>query len=305
MRAVWSFWSKPYRAATGRTWREPLHHWLAWGLTLSLASRHYPETVLVTDAAGKSLLVDRLELPFAHVSTELDRLHDVDAGWWTLGKLVAYGLQDQPFVHIDTDVFLWKALPAALVSAPVFTQCPERHPRDEPCAPRDVDNAFARAGLSLPAEWEWSGSRRLPYVHHENTGILGGTNTDFIRYYANLAVDLVTNPRHAPAWAAFPDKFGCNFLTEQFLLAACLDFHRSDPHSAFRGIVVRHLFSSFAQAFDPQEAARLGYTHLLAEAKSSAFVARRLEERMQQEDPVFYRHCVSLGRGAHLPAAGA
>jgi hypothetical protein len=305
MRAVWSFWSKPYRTGGGRTWREPLHHYLAWGLTLRLARQHYPETMLITDSAGKELLVDALGLPFKEVSTELDRLRDIDSGWWTLGKLVAYGLQDRPFVHIDTDVFLWKALPAALAGASVFTQCPERHPPDEPCAPRDVESAFARAGLPLPAEWEWSSSRRLPSVHHENTGILGGTNIDFIRYYAKLGVDLVMNPRHAPAWAAFPDKFGCNFLTEQFLLAACLDFHRIDPRSPFRGIVVRYLFPSFAAAFDPEVAARAGYSHLLAEAKSSAFVMRRLEQRMQQEDPGFYRHCVALSRSPRFVAAGA
>jgi hypothetical protein len=305
MHAVWSFWSKPYHARSGHAWREPLHHYLAWGLTLRLARRHYPETVLVTDAAGKSLLVDALELPFTQVSTALDRLCDVDAGWWALGKLVAYGLQDRPFVHLDGDVFLWQALPAGLAGADVFTQCPEQHRLDEPCGPRDVESAFARIGLSLPAEWEWSASRRLPHVRQENTGILGGTATGFIRYYADLAVDLVTNPRHAAAWAAFPTKFGCNFLIEQFLLAACLDFHRIDPRSPFRGIAVRRLFSSFEQAFDPQEAARAGYTHLLAETKSSAFVARRLEQRMQQEDPAFYRRCVDLSRSPQFAAAGA
>jgi hypothetical protein len=306
MRAVWSFWSKPYRTRSGWTWREPLHHYLAWGLTLRLACRHYPETVLITDTAGKALLVERLELPFKEVSTELDRLRDVDPGWWALGKLIAYARQDRPFVHIDTDVFLWKPLPAGLIGAPVFTQCPEQHGLDEPCGPREVERAFAQAGLSLPAEWAWSASRRLPYVRQENTGILGGADTGFIRYYAELAIDLATNPRHAAAWAAaFPNKFGCNFLIEQFLLAACLEFHRMDPRSPFRGIAVRHLFSSFEQAFDRQEAARIGYTHLLAEAKSSAFVAGRLEQRMRQEDPAFYQHCVKLSRSAQLEAAGA
>lgn len=305
MRAVWSFWSKPYHTRSGRTWREPLHHYLAWGLTLRLACRHYPETVLITDTAGKALLVDRLELPFKEVSTELDRLRDVDPGWWALGKLVAYRLQDRPFVHLDTDVFLWKPLPAGLVGAPVFTQCPEQHALDEACGPREVARAFAQAGLSLPAEWEWSASRRLPSVRQENTGILGGTDTVFIRYYANLAIALATNPAHAAAWAVFPNKFGCNFLIEQFLLAACLEFHRIDPRSPFRGIAARHLFSSFEQAFDPQEAARVGYTHLLGEAKSSAFVARRLEQRMRQEDPYFYGLCLKLSGNPQFAAAGA
>lgn len=305
MRAVWSLWSKPYHAHRAWPWHEPLHHYLAWGLTLRLARRHYPETVLVTDTAGKALLVDALELPFKEVSTEIDRLGDADPDWWALGKLVAYRLQDRPFVHLDTDVFLWKPLPAGLVAAPVFTQCPERHSLDEACSPHHVERAFAQAGLSLPAEWEWSASRRLPYARQENAGILGGTNTAFIRYYADLAIDLAINPAHAAAWAAFPSKFGCNNLVEQFLLAACLEFHRIHPRSPFRGIAVRHLFSSLERSFDPQEAARAGYTHLLGEAKSSLFVARRLEQRMQQEDPAFYRRCVELSHSPQFAAAGA
>src|ERR1700733_2703918 len=118
MRAVWSFWSRPYQAHTGQRWSSPMHHLLAWGLSLDTARRHYPETVLVTDSAGKQLLVDRLGLGFKSVSTELDRLAGADPAWWALGKLVAYSLQDQPFVHIDSDVFLWKSLSKEVAEAP-------------------------------------------------------------------------------------------------------------------------------------------------------------------------------------------
>ncbi|MGO9236994.1 MAG: DUF6734 family protein [Methylocella sp.] len=305
MRAVWSFWSKPFRAYKGRIWRDPLHHVLAWGLSLGLACKHYPESVLVTDTAGKSLLVDQLSLRFDHVSTELDRLRDADPGWWALGKLVAYSLQDRPFVHLDTDVFLWKPLPATLVNAPVFTQCPEQHPLDGWCGPRDVESVFARHGLSLPAEWEWSRSLSSNQFREESCGILGGTNVDFIRYYADLAIDLVANPKHAAAWAAFAEKAGYNMLIEQFLLAACLDFHRHHPNSPFRGIVARHLFPSFEVAYDPQAAARLGYTHLLGDAKSNALITRRLEQRVEQEDPAFYRHCLRLRKNPRFAFQGA
>ena len=109
MRSVWSFWTPPFQARKGRVWRKPLHHFLAWGISLSAARRHYPETVLVTDQAGKKLLIDALVgLQFTAVSTELDCLRTVDPDWWALGKLVAYSIQDQPFIHLDTDVFLWK-----------------------------------------------------------------------------------------------------------------------------------------------------------------------------------------------------
>jgi hypothetical protein len=186
--------------------------------------------MLVTDRAGKALLVDCLGLSFTHVSTELDSIRKVDPAWWALGKLVAYNMQEQPFVHLDTDVFLWKPLPPGLLNAAVFAQCPEEHSAlADWCGPRDVERAFAQRDLSLPAEWEWSRSSSLNYYREANCGIMGGTRTDFIRYYANLAMELVMNPTYANAWATFDNKEVLNMVVEQFLLASCAEFHRSHP----------------------------------------------------------------------------
>ena len=299
MRAVWSFWSKPFKAYKGRIWHEPTHHLYAWGLSLRLARQHYPDTVLVTDTPGKKLLIDRLGLQFGEVSTELDRICNEDPDWWALGKLVAYSLQHQPFVHLDTDVFLWRALPTWLTSAPVFAQCPEDHPPlDEWCGPGDVEHAFAQHGLSLPLEWEWARSRVIDRFREVSCGILGGTRTDFLRYYANLALDLVLNPKYAAAWAAFSDKSGYNMIVEQFQLAACLDFHRYAPDSAYRGISIRYLFDSFGQAYDPQAAARVGFSHLLGDAKTQPEIAARLERRIAALDPHFHRHCLHVAAQA-------
>ena len=196
MRAVWSFWSTPYREAQGWQWRRPLHHFLAWGLSLHLARRHYPETVLVTDSEGKALLIDTLGLSFCRVSTELDCLGDVDPGLWALGKLVAISAQDAPFVHLDTDVFMWRPLPVRLMGAPVLGQHLENfHVADEWSGARIIEEAFASAGLALPAEWEWARSLWGRRIHQVNCGIVGGTNVEFIRYYAKLALDLVLGSR--------------------------------------------------------------------------------------------------------------
>ena len=292
MRAVWAFWSQPYKAQAGRTWREPRHHLLAWGLSLKLASRHFDQTMMVTDSPGKALLVDRLGLEFDRVSTELDSLRNVDPGWWALGKLVAYSLQDRPFVHLDTDVFLWKPLPPSLLSAPVFAQCPERHSLDGGwCQPSHIQRVFERYSLSVPVEWEWATSRDSNCFREENCGILGGNRVDFIRYYAQTAIRMVTDPIHAAPWQELPHKDALNMLIEQFWLAACLDYHRFHPQSPFRGINIRYMFPSFEQAFNPQVAAQAGFTHLLGDTKAHPAVSERLERRIAELDPSFHRHC--------------
>jgi hypothetical protein len=297
MRAVWSFWSKPFNAGRKHVWREPRHHLLAWGLSLRLARRHYPDTVLVTDKAGKKLLVEQLGLEFDAVSTELEALGGDNPQWWALGKLFAYSIQDRPFVHIDYDVFLWKPLPAHVVDAPVFAQCPEFHPPlDEWASPAEIEAAFARHGLVLPIEWRWSRSLGGASYREENCGIVGGQRIDFLHYYANAALALVRDPAHAPAWGQFPDLSAYNMAVEQMMLSVCVDYHRFHPGSAFRDVQIKYLFPTWEAAFDPTRAARAGYTHLLGDSKSDPAVVQRLENRVESEDPEFYRHCVRLGQ---------
>jgi len=299
MRAVWSFWSKPFKAYKGRVWREPRHHLLAWGLSLKLARPYFAGTQLVTDTDGKAMLVDELGLEFDDVSTELDRLAGADPGWWALGKLMAYSLQDRPFAHIDTDVFLWKSLPSWLTSAPVFAQCPEHHPLQNAwCGPRHIEWLFESHGLSLPVEWQWASSRNTVSFREENCGILGANRVDFIRYYAQTAMRMVNDPAHRGLWADLPEKSGFNMLIEQYLLAACLDYHQIDPRSPYRGVRIRHLFPSWSEAYNPHATFRAGYTHLLGDAKNHPGVMARLERRVAQLDPVFLRHCQRVAQSA-------
>jgi len=294
MRAVWSFWSRPFHTYYGRIWSKPLHHLLAWGLSVSAASRHYPETVLITDQSGKRLLVDELGLRFTHVLTELERLKNADPGWWALGKLVAYSLQDGPFVHLDTDVFLWKALPRYLVESPVFAQYPEGFHENGPYyRPQDIEWAFSEEKLELPREWVWVRESRnhFPAV---NCGILGGSDPEFLHYYAQTAIELVTAPQNAAAWSRLPDKRCYNIVIEQFFLSACAEYHRFNPASRYRNVQVNHLFSSWEYAFDPKYAARAGFTHLVAGAKSNPEVGKRIEQRAREHDPAFYLRCERL-----------
>ncbi len=297
MRAVWSFWSKPFHFEGGHSWQSPLHHLLAWGLSFRLARKQFPETMLVTDTPGKALLVDTLGLPFTHVSTELDDFRHCRHSWWSLSKIVAYRAQTVPFIHLDTDVFLWKPLPAALLSASVFAQCPEDHPpMDTTWTPLQVESAFAQHDLPIPIEWEWVRSRSPHSFRETSCGILGGNRVDFLQYFASLSLELMTGAQYAPAWASLPNLGGYMMILEQFLLDACFQFHRSHPQSPFRGMSMRYLFPSFDEAFNHEAAARAGFTHLLCDAKRDPAICRRLEQRTEQEDSSFYRHCQQLSR---------
>jgi Family of unknown function (DUF6734) len=62
-------------------------------------------------------------LEFDTVSVDLNELAHSDPEWWTLGKMMTYRAQAEPFVHIDEDVFLWQRLPRELDVPPSKTHC--------------------------------------------------------------------------------------------------------------------------------------------------------------------------------------
>src|ERR1700683_567762 len=106
-------------------------------------------------------------------------------------------------------------------------------------------------------------------MYQANCGIIGVRRVVFLRYCAGVSLDLVLNPRYAAVWAAIPGLAEMNVIIEQFLLSACLEFHRSAPDSPFRGIHARYLFPSSEAAFNSAYAHRAGYTHLLGDTKSN------------------------------------
>jgi hypothetical protein len=305
-RALWSFWSKPLQTSRRSSWLTPRHHLLSWVLSFETISKHFPETALVTDDDGACLLVDQLGLSFTEVSTELNAMEHHDPGFWSLGKLYSYRIQKEPFIHFDSDLYLWKSLPENLLSAPVVAQNPEPEAWYRPAF---IEQKLSDAGtIWLPAEWVWyrvSGPRK----GGDCAGVFGGNHIDFIRYFSEQAIKICEHPDNQAGWAPLK-KAPLTTHYGQYYLAACVEYHRQQPASPFYGIEIRYVFDSMAEAYNPERAAQLGFTHLLAGSKRDPEIARRLEARVKQDYPQSYERCVSLApdrgkqeSGPRAPAA--
>jgi len=291
VRLVWSLWTRPMVAGGRIGWRSPRDHLLSWVLSVGLARRYYADTVLVTDDAGAALLIDGLGLEFGSVSLALNALAEHDPDWWALGKLHAYAEQREPFLHIDSDVYLWKPLPEDLLTAPLIASHPEYAELGRSCYRPDVLERDLRAGGGyVPPELE----HYMPIggvVRAENCGIFGGNRIDFIRHYAETAKTLVHHPRNQAIWATRPENYSDAILFEQLLLSACIEFHRGRADSPWSDIAVRYLFSSYQEAIST--AGDRGFTHLIAHSKWDANVVSNLDRCVRQTFPDHYRNAQS------------
>jgi hypothetical protein len=297
MRAVWTFWVKPFKARTGTAWVSEKYFLLSWVLSLETAKRHYHDTCLFTDDEGARMLIDGIGLRFESVSTALNALVNHNPEWWLLGKLYTYRAQSEPFVHLDSDEFLWKPLPEKLDYAPVFAQNPEYFSAG--CfgyEPEAVEFAVSAAGQGwIPEEWQWYRTSGLAQ-RGECCGIFGGNRLDFISHYAATAIKMIEHPRNELAWSGLNEKFRHSILIEQYLLSACVEYHQNKRGSPYQDIGLEYLFDANQNPYDPTTASVAGFTHLLGGSKGNQLIANRLEKRVMRDNPDQYERCLSYLR---------
>jgi len=208
MRIVQSLWTGPAKslgplAEFRGGWPTAQLYWYSWALSCLQAHKTHGRVDLVTDSDGARLLVDRLELPYHNVSTHLDEVH-AHPGLWAYGKIVAYGIQETPFIHIDADVYLWKRLPKEFLNAELLVQSLEQGNSEwyytyygryreeiEKCLPL------------IPSSWKKFAGECSAFC----MGIFGGTDLEAIRQYVHQVQQLVGSAENREGWNAIFSTF--------------------------------------------------------------------------------------------------
>ena len=199
MHAVMSMWSKPLidrlrnYSIYPETGEACMSHFIgmcySWILSNYLLNCHYKDVRLVTDAYGKRFLVDTLELPFSDVAIVLDGL-DVPPYLFAFGKVIAYSMQEKPFVHVDNDVFLWDKIPNECANADVFAQSEEVISSGE-YPYYNIDVCEKKADF-IPREWKrYTKRKRKKDMLGYNAGIIGGTKIDFFPFYKDMVFEFM------------------------------------------------------------------------------------------------------------------
>ena len=88
-------------------WISPQHHLMAWSYSVLKLREFYKDLELYTDFEGKNILIDLLQLPYSKVHTDYEYI-DINPNLWAYPKILTYNRQEEPFIHIDGDIFIWK-----------------------------------------------------------------------------------------------------------------------------------------------------------------------------------------------------
>lgn len=288
MKIVQTFWSckiddmttlKNFKAG----WLTNYHHYMGWMLSCLQLRCFYDEVELVTDALGKQLLIDELGLPYTSVRVVLDdELSDCPKQFWATPKLLAYHIQEKPFIHIDGDIFITKSFSNDIEKAEVISQYVED---DFPCYNLAL-NAARSYNLSIPDEILLQ-REKIKKPIASNMGIFGGNNLEFINQYSNKALDF-SKEYYSVATINNLPFFNCLFEQE---LMYCMAQNESVNVNYFFDMYNRtdkyHFKDPLAQ-LDAKGTNEFGYVHLVGSNKRNYYNCMKLSYVLRKKFPTYY-----------------
>ncbi|TAL66622.1 MAG: hypothetical protein EPN88_08140 [Bacteroidetes bacterium] len=167
-------------------WLSKKYNYMAWTLSCLQFKKFYDNVELVTDKRGKQLLIDILNLPYTSVRVELDCLNHYPTSLWTLPKIYTYKIQEEPFIHVDGDVFIWEKFGKNVESAQL---CSQQLVIDH--KPQYITIEEIETHLNFIPACIRKNRAENKVLRISNAGLFGGTDLDFFREFVKLSFEFV------------------------------------------------------------------------------------------------------------------
>jgi hypothetical protein len=292
MKIIQSLWVKPNLKKANLNisdrnkggWIDKKYNYMSWTLSCLQFKKYYDKVELVTDTLGYDLLINKLGLPYTKVDVCLDVLNDYHPDLWALGKIYAYSMQNEPFIHADGDIFIYKKFEDSFEKSALIAQ--------------NIEQGFGyydEVFKLLEDNFEYIPNflKESKIKNNEivsvNAGLLGGSDLDFIKEYTTEAfkfVDSNTSKLEKVNIGMF------NTIFEQFLFHSIaekkgtdISYYLSDVNHAFDGL------ADFTAL--PKKGT---YIHTVGVYKRMRYIGDLLAHRLLTDYPDYYYKILNLIR---------
>ncbi len=266
-------------------WASPEYHLMGWALGCLQLQQLHNKVDLYCNSKAAELLKNRISLPYSNVYTTHNEINILNDNLWALYKIFTYSLQDEPFLHIDGDVFLFKALSDFLLSSDLVAQNMEvATPEVYSNTQKQLVEHFTYFPNCVISEF----ANTIP-IKAVNAGILGGSNISFIKEYARLAFEYVDrNKQHL----SLINIQGFNVFFEQHLFYS---------FAKEKGVPITFLIKKlieddkYRHLGDFHEVpCKNNYLHLIGEYKRDEYTCRQMAAKLRELYPEYYYKIMSL-----------
>jgi hypothetical protein len=289
MKIIQSFWTKPVFSKTQHDNPRISGGWLNFKYFIMsncfsalTAKRYYKQVELFTDKQGYELFIDLLKIPYTNANSSLSELENEDSRLYVLGKLKTIEQQNEPFIHMDSDVYLWGKLKRLKKKECLIAQnlVPLSYPYE--ASLKEIRENFNFIPNCLRTE-NIKGSTLA------NIGIIGGNSISFFKDYCNTATQLLKLNKESlhkinlGRFSIILDEylFICMAREKKMLVTYQIaNRFKSDPIQS----VLRFNLVPFLDR----------YIHLIGIAKQNQVACEQMELRFKYEFPLFYNTIVEI-----------
>lgn len=295
MKIVQSLWVKPSLGnknvnSSDRNkggWLDKKYHYMSWALSCLQFRKYYDEVELVTDSLGYDLLINKLELPYTKINVCLDDLNGYHNDLWALGKIHAYSLQNEPFIHADGDVFIFKKFEKDFENSPLIAQNIEK-------GFVFYDDIFTKIkkNFDYMPDVLIKSKKKSNKIIAANAGLLGGTDINFFKDYAKEAFKFIDNNISGISNLDKLDVGMVNIIYEQFFFHALAEKNQIDINYYLSD--VNHTYDGLADFVSlPSKG---NFIHALGYYKRLKHTEDALAFRLQNDYPEYYYKILNLLR---------
>ncbi len=291
MKIIQTYWSLPSSQISnleinGRNkggWPSEKYHAMSWALSCSKFNQFYPEVNLYTDNKGCDWLINKLGLSYSNVFNELDRLNNYNPLLWALPKVYVYAKQNYPFIHADSDVFIWENFSNAFAKSNLLVQNLEINYEYYKEPLKQISKSFKNIPPLLKAAIDNMDNEIISI----NAGVIGGQNVDFYTNYAKLVFEFVDSNIDCLEKV---DAGNLNIVLEQLYFYLLAKEQKKTVTTLMEN--VSHDSSSLIR-FNITPIINK-YVHVLGYAKKNPVACNQLEIRLKYEFPKLYNHINSI-----------
>ncbi|HEY5464820.1 MAG TPA: DUF6734 family protein [Hanamia sp.] len=292
MKIIQSCWSCNHRdfLKFKAGWIAPEYHLMSWALSCLQLKRYYG-VVLYSDCVSAHMLIDELGLPYDKVECNLDYLNSYHPHLWALPKIYTYSKQEEPFLHIDGDVYIWEPFKELLLNSSLITQNMEVATKCYEEIFLDIERNLKYFPQAILKE-RVAGQKIYGY----NAGIFGGSDIDFFRRYTYESFKFINKNIYYFSKIAVSDF---NVFFEQYLFYCLAKQENKNVKVLFSEIIKDNQYKGFGDFIDTPYLKK--YLHLIGTYKRSQQICNQLADRLREDYPEYYYRIISLFKKNKVP----
>jgi len=266
-------------------WASPEYHLMGWALSCLRLKEIYGNITLFANSPAARLLIDTLQLPYSGINLNHDQLTLIHPDLWALPKIYTYSVQEQPFLHIDGDAFLFSPFSPILLQGELIAQNVEVA-TDYYYFPiqKELMRNFTFFPRCVKIDFE-SGTP----VQAVNAGILGGNNVSFFHEYTASAFEYIYKNSDNLNRV---NVNGFNVFLEQHLFYALAREKGIPVKVLFEGIIKDNGYKNVGDFYDVPF--NRSYLHLLGHFKRDEFTCIQMANKLRELYPDYYDRIVKL-----------